>query len=179
MNRVSDSRRCQTNDYNIVATIYLALHPNCEACRYLPSAHVHHKAGKEGIWLVVVEQFMAVCFKCHRWIHDNPAEAMRRRWMIRRATRDKTMATPKQDYNPFDMIGDRLRDVRCEMLRVTVSRAFADKIVRTVIQNGCAVKWADNHTMHITDHNGVWPAMRIRDDLDGDVFIIEQAKGSK
>lgn len=89
------------------------------------------------------------------------------------------MSTPQADYNPFDVMGDRLRDVQCDFLRVTVSRSFADKIIRTVINNGCSIAWADKHTMHITDHNGVWPAMHVRDDWDGDTFIIEQAKGKQ
>jgi hypothetical protein len=102
---------------------------------------------------------------------------MKRGWMVLRATRDRTMKTPKQNYNPFDVIAQRLKDINFGLLRVTVSRPFADRLIAAVVAQGSEIVWRGKQMMYIKDDKGTWPAIHIRDDLDGDVFIIENARG--
>jgi len=41
----------------------------CGSNRYLC---VHHKRGRLGKLLTETKHWVALCFDCHRWVHDNP-----------------------------------------------------------------------------------------------------------
>lgn len=61
----------------------------CEAvweygrCTSKASDKPHHKAGRLGANLADAAKFMAVCMPCHRRIHDSPADATERGYIIR------------------------------------------------------------------------------------------------
>lgn len=63
--------------YSVLAKDYLLDHPFCECGREgckRKSDEVHHTKGR-GTYLNVVELFKALSKVCHRWAHDNHAEA--------------------------------------------------------------------------------------------------------
>lgn len=75
--------------YTAKAAAYLATHPNCEACPILrpeypvnPSEHCHHTK-RRGKFYLDETTYKAMCFTCHRWIHDNPAKSYELGLMIR------------------------------------------------------------------------------------------------
>lgn len=64
--------------YNILRKDYLKDHPICECGRNgckRKSQDIHHKKGR-GVYLNVVEYWLAVARVCHTWITENPKEAM-------------------------------------------------------------------------------------------------------
>lgn len=63
---------------------FLAMRALCECCRLFSCEDVHHKQGRFGKLLLDESKWMAVCRKCHDWIHDNPKEATVRGWLIPR-----------------------------------------------------------------------------------------------
>jgi hypothetical protein len=52
----------------------------CEVCG-MYATDIHHKKGR-GKNLCKKESFMAVCRKCHTYIHDNPAWARENNYLI-------------------------------------------------------------------------------------------------
>ena len=48
------------------------------------SKDVHHAKGR-GKYLLDTTTWLATCRDCHNWVHDNPAEAMERGFMLRRS----------------------------------------------------------------------------------------------
>lgn len=80
---ISDKRRNELKLYNILRKAYLIEHPICEACNCSKAMWIHHKKGR-GIYLCVVEFFMAVCGQCHRWIEDNREDAREKKWLLDR-----------------------------------------------------------------------------------------------
>lgn len=72
--KVSRKRRGQTNQYGPLRDEYLKKFPVCEVehCQGV-SVEIHHKYGKEGERLIDINHFLAVCRKCHDYIHDNHA----------------------------------------------------------------------------------------------------------
>lgn len=83
INPVAENTKEELKIYGVLSKDYKKDHPICEACRKRKTTEVHHKKGR-GIWLNVVEFFMGVCWKCHRWIHDHPEEAMLKGWLLKR-----------------------------------------------------------------------------------------------
>ncbi len=70
--------------YRPIAQLYLAQHQQCEVSRTCYDAQataVHHRKGRAGLLLCDVRYFTAVCWWCHRWIHDHPAEARKMGWL--------------------------------------------------------------------------------------------------
>lgn len=74
---VADSSKAELAIYKILEKDFLKDNPICQCnrngCRRR-STEVHHKKGR-GIYLNVVEFFLAVNRICHRWIEDHPKEA--------------------------------------------------------------------------------------------------------
>ena len=68
-------------EYKNIAAAYLFGHQTCEACNERPADHIHHKRGKVGSLKSNSRFFMALCPKCHRWIHDNIAAARLNGWI--------------------------------------------------------------------------------------------------
>jgi hypothetical protein len=62
---------------------FLLKNPICQACCVCPATEVHHKRGR-GKFLLAEEYFMAVCWACHKLIHNDPAWAIRKGYMILR-----------------------------------------------------------------------------------------------
>lgn len=77
--QVSTKQAKALRKYNEVRKEYLSNHLYCEAklegCLTV-SNQVHHKVGR-GSNLTNVDTFLAVCGVCHRWIEDNPTQALK------------------------------------------------------------------------------------------------------
>jgi hypothetical protein len=71
--RASKVRRTQLTRYAELRLAFLREHLWCEVgdCKR-SSTQVHHKRGRVGQRLNDFENVLAVCFFCHRSIHDNP-----------------------------------------------------------------------------------------------------------
>ena len=73
--------------YAAIRMRYLIDHPRCEACPKVNlldgfplknakwANDIHHTRGKLGELLFATQYFKAVCFTCHRYIHDHPNQA--------------------------------------------------------------------------------------------------------
>lgn len=71
-------------EYSKLKKQYMAVHPNCEAmvlCSGVKATEIHHKAGR-GKNMLNTDTWMATCHRCHRWIHDNDAEAREKRFLL-------------------------------------------------------------------------------------------------
>jgi hypothetical protein len=77
--KISNKQAAMLQEYAQVRKAFLAEHLYCEAnltgCLTVAS-QVHHKQGR-GANLSNVETFLAVCGVCHRYIEDNPTEALK------------------------------------------------------------------------------------------------------
>ena len=97
--RVSKKRAAQLREYARLRAVYLRQHPYCEVwlsergideyALHIPwvpfsarSTEIHHKAGRTGWRLNDTSQWLAVCREAHEWIHDHPAEARKRGYLI-------------------------------------------------------------------------------------------------
>jgi hypothetical protein len=78
--RVSKKRR--SSGYFDQRWEFLLLHPVCQICSKRRSRDVHHMAGREGPLLCAEQFWMAVCRRCHDEIHDSPAWARSRGYLI-------------------------------------------------------------------------------------------------
>lgn len=70
---ISDKRQQQIDEYNVLRVEYVKTHRVCEAidCKK-PAGEIHHMRGRSGKQLLVVDDFMAVCRECHRYIEEHP-----------------------------------------------------------------------------------------------------------
>jgi hypothetical protein len=77
--QISNKQAAMLQEYAQVRKAFLAEHLYCEAnltgCLTVAS-QVHHKQGR-GANLSNADTFLAVCGVCHRYIEDNPAEAVK------------------------------------------------------------------------------------------------------
>lgn len=72
---ISVKMQLELKVYRMERDKYMKDHSKCEfrdCFRY--ATDLHHKSGR-GQNLSNVETFMALCRKCHTWIHENPKEA--------------------------------------------------------------------------------------------------------
>jgi len=81
MRKVSLKRQEQNKQYKIVRDKFMLDNPRCERCKGR-STENHHKNGRNGLRLLDVDYFMAVCRDCHRYIHNNPKESREKGWLI-------------------------------------------------------------------------------------------------
>lgn len=72
MKAVSAKRLGQLREYTPQRKAYLLAHRLCAVCKERRSAEVHHTRGREGKLLLAEEFWLAVCWTCHRKIHENP-----------------------------------------------------------------------------------------------------------
>lgn len=75
---MSSKRRTELQIYMDRRADFLTARPRCEGTRRrCPNAatQVHHKAGRTGGNYLRVATWMAICDKCHRWIHAHPNKA--------------------------------------------------------------------------------------------------------
>ena len=82
---ISAKRRRVSALYRSIRVEYLQKHPKCKVCHRRPASQIHHKAGRVGDKLNDIKDFLAVCFCCHRKIHDNPAWAVAKDYLVRTA----------------------------------------------------------------------------------------------
>ena len=82
---ISAKRRRVSAIYKGLREKFLIENPACKVCKSQPSSQIHHKAGRIGDKLNDVKDFLAVCFFCHRKIHDNPAWANAKDYLTRTA----------------------------------------------------------------------------------------------
>jgi len=80
--RVSNKRKVQEDIYNQLRKVFLNKNPKCEICG-LKSEDLHHKAGRIGNLLINTKYFMALCRKDHDYVHNNPEESKRKKWIIK------------------------------------------------------------------------------------------------
>ena len=73
INPISDKLTYKLSAYRPLRDAYMKDNPDCEICGK-PSNDLHHKAGR-GKFLCDVTTFMAVCRKCHNFIHENPKKS--------------------------------------------------------------------------------------------------------
>jgi ribosomal protein S21 len=70
--------------YEEVRRRYLSENPVCERCNKASSTQIHHKRGRCGKRLIDPTWYLAVCTRCHRELHDRPAEAREAGYMLNR-----------------------------------------------------------------------------------------------
>lgn len=71
---VSKVRRTRLTKYSELRLAFLRERTRCQVCG-ATSTQVHHIAGRLGQRLFDFDDCAALCFGCHRFIHDNPAWA--------------------------------------------------------------------------------------------------------
>lgn len=81
LHKRSDKRIRLDAAYKIIRDAYLKSHPLCEAnikgvCSGQPADQIHHRKGTLGELYLDDRYFLAVELNCHRWITDNPKEAI-------------------------------------------------------------------------------------------------------
>jgi len=81
LKKVSDKRKKEEYVYSLVRKSFLKNNTLCQSCGS-PATEIHHKDGREGARLNYTPMLMAICRKCHTWIHNNPKEARLKEWMI-------------------------------------------------------------------------------------------------
>lgn len=71
--RVSKVRRTRLTEYSERRLEFLRAHLWCEVgnCKN-SSTQVHHMTGRQGQKLLDFQNCLAVCFSCHRFLHDHP-----------------------------------------------------------------------------------------------------------
>lgn len=77
--RVSKRNRKNFDAYAREATAFKKANSSCEICSG-KTEDVHHRKGR-GPYLRDQSTWMAVCRRCHDWIHEHPAEAKEKGWL--------------------------------------------------------------------------------------------------
>lgn len=80
---VSDKRAVQNRRYLVLRKEFLEENPMC-AVTGRPATEVHHRAGREGEWLLNTDYWLPVSREGHDFIENNRAEAKKRGWLITR-----------------------------------------------------------------------------------------------
>ena len=81
LRRVSKVRNTQLREYARMRLSFLRAHLHCQICGGI-SSEVHHKHGRIGQRLMDFEHCLAVCFPCHRYLHDNPRWAREQGYLL-------------------------------------------------------------------------------------------------
>lgn len=85
----SKKRAKQTREYQVIRIQYLIDNPICEArikCCGNKATEVHHMEGRIGKLLTDIENFIAVCQPCHRYIEENPNVSKEKGFSLNRLT---------------------------------------------------------------------------------------------
>ena len=83
LRQISPKRCLELRTYSKIRRQFLLENPNCSVCLKRVSTDVHHKKGR-GIYLNVVEFFLACCAECHRKITVNGRWAIQQGYSIDR-----------------------------------------------------------------------------------------------
>jgi hypothetical protein len=85
LKRQSARRKLESQRYHVLREAFLRSHPQCEArlsgCTHF-SSDVHHARGR-GKNFLATETWLALCRRCHRYVHDNPAVARQKKLIVR------------------------------------------------------------------------------------------------
>lgn len=84
LSSVSPKRQAENRKYATLREKFLTAHSICQCCNRAPSGEVHHRKGREGKWLLLVEWWAALCQECHHRVHVNPAWAKQNGWILPR-----------------------------------------------------------------------------------------------
>lgn len=82
MPRVSNRRLKELLEYSKRRKIYLRQRPLCSVCSMRRARHIHHIHGRNGQRLLDERFWMAICPGCHRKIHDYPALAREKGYLL-------------------------------------------------------------------------------------------------
>jgi len=83
LQRASKVRRTQLREYSDKRLGFLRTHVLCQVCERKISTECHHKRGRIGKRLLDFENCLAVCFDCHKKIHERPKWARDMGYLIR------------------------------------------------------------------------------------------------
>jgi hypothetical protein len=72
LRRASKLRRTQLREYSEKRLEFLRANLICHVCKKATSTEAHHVRGRIGKRLLDFKYCLAICFGCHRKIHDNP-----------------------------------------------------------------------------------------------------------
>ncbi len=88
---MSKKRQRESKAYSLLRAAFLENKPKCEACFHVTgygmftakgrdmlanrSCDVHHIRGRTGGNYLNTDTWLAVCRKCHNWIHNHPQDA--------------------------------------------------------------------------------------------------------
>lgn len=86
---ISEKEKERKKQYKPLRDQFLLDHPICQACNFKHSDQVHHMEGKIGDLLCDTNNFLAVCFGCHRVIEENPNLAKENNWSVSRLNKGK------------------------------------------------------------------------------------------
>ena len=81
--KFSKKRAVENKKYSEIRLEFLEAHPKCEVCKFRDATTIHHKKGR-GIYLCVIEFFLAACMPCHEKIELNPKWAKEKGYSISR-----------------------------------------------------------------------------------------------
>lgn len=79
---VSDKRKKQNAEYSVLRKQFLQEHPICQVCLSEESNQIHHMNHREGRRLNDQNYWLAVGPDCHRQIHDRPAWAKEKGYLL-------------------------------------------------------------------------------------------------
>jgi hypothetical protein len=79
--QVSAAQRVKWDEYAGAKALFLMGRTRCERCNCVAVLELHHKRGRVGALLTDHRYFAALCRRCHRWVHENPAEARAAGWL--------------------------------------------------------------------------------------------------
>lgn len=83
----SPKRARQERLYRQLRDAFLADNPTCQRCQAAPSTDLHHARGRVGGDLLRVEDFRALCHRCHHHVTVSPADALAAGWSLPRVGR--------------------------------------------------------------------------------------------
>lgn len=80
---ISRKQSARLTEYSRLRVVWLFNRVRCDRCGGRPGCRieVHHKRGRAGALLLATEHWAALCPSCHRWVHDNPADARETGWL--------------------------------------------------------------------------------------------------
>ena len=82
LRKVSKKRAIANRVYLRLRKEQLAIYPICRVCAKRPSTDIHHMNKRSGERLNDVSMFLPVCRPCHQWIHDYPADARDKGFLV-------------------------------------------------------------------------------------------------
>ena len=77
---MSAKRNKDSKAYSLLRDAYLRLNPICEICIVDESSEIHHREGRGRNYLNT-DTWLAVCRRCHKWIHTNPSLARKQGYL--------------------------------------------------------------------------------------------------